>query len=147
MISNGGHYASTAGGGEGIPAPSPQDQEPMLDAWREALAQVLHSRDNDWQQQLRAMKAESMAAIAELRASAAEISSTMEAMIEKRLAQIREPTDGPRGEQGERGERGLPGQLRAVKQFVEGGVHYDGDVVMHMGSTYQARCRIFISDR
>jgi hypothetical protein len=26
-----------------------------------------------------------------------------------------------------------------VKQFVEGGVHYDGDVVMHMGSTYQAR--------
>ena len=44
MTSNGGHYASAAGGGEGIPAPSPQHQEVMLDAWREALGQVLTSR-------------------------------------------------------------------------------------------------------
>lgn len=60
MISNSGHYASAAGGGEGIPA-SPHHQEVMLDAWRKALAQVLRRRDNDWQQQLRAIKAESMA--------------------------------------------------------------------------------------
>ena len=66
MTSNGGHYASAASC-EGIPAPSPQRQEVMLDAWREALAQVLRRRDNEWQQQLRAIKAESMAAIAELR--------------------------------------------------------------------------------
>ena len=77
MIGNSGHYASAASGGEGIPAPSPQQQEVMLDAWREALAQVLRRRDNDWQQQLRAIKAESMAAIAELRATAAEIRSTI----------------------------------------------------------------------
>ena len=76
MISNSGHYASAADGSEGIPAPSPQHQEVMLDAWREALAQVLRRRDNDWQQQLRAVKAESMAAVAEMRANAAVWSTT-----------------------------------------------------------------------
>ncbi len=140
MVSNSAHYASAAGGGEGIPVPSPHDQEVMLEAWREVLGQVLCSRDNDWRRQLRALQAESKAAIADLRANAAEICGGMEKMIAERLAQIGQPADGPRGEKGERGERGLPGQLRAVKQFVEGGVHYDGDVVMHAGSTYQARC-------
>jgi hypothetical protein len=45
MNGNSGHYASAAGDGEGLPAPSPQDQELMLDAWREALGQVLASLD------------------------------------------------------------------------------------------------------
>jgi len=95
MISNGGHYASTVGGGEGIPAPSPHDQEVMLEAWREVLAQVLHTRDNEWKQQLRAIKAEHKAAVSDMRANAAEFRSTMEAMLEKRLAQIREPAARP----------------------------------------------------
>jgi hypothetical protein len=140
MITNRGHYASAAGGGEAIPAPSPQYQEVMLDAWREALAQVLRRRDNEWQQQLRAVKAESMAAVAELRASAAEIRSTMEAMIEQRLAQIRQPADGPRGVSGPRGEPGPPGKIERLYGYVEDAVHYRGDIVTHRGSTYQARC-------
>ena len=140
MINNDGHYASAARDGEGIPAPSSQDQDLMLDAWREALAQVLHSRDNEWQQQLRAMKAESMAAIAELRANAAEIRNAMEAMIEKRLAQMREPVDGPRGEPGPRGDPGPPGKIERLYGYVEGAVHYRGNLVTHGGSTYQARC-------
>jgi collagen triple helix repeat protein len=53
------------------------------------------------------------------------------------------------GEKGEQGERGLPGSdgaagapgtLSAAKRFEEGAVHYEGDVVLHLGSTYQARC-------
>jgi hypothetical protein len=140
MTSNVGHYARAAGGGEGIPAPSPQQQEVMLDAWREALAQVLRRRDNDWQQQLRAIKAESLAAIAELRANAAEFRSTMEAMIEKRLAQIREPADGRLGEPGPRGEPGPPGKMERVYGYVEDAVHYRGEIVTYRGSTYQARC-------
>jgi hypothetical protein len=140
MISNSEHYASAAGGSEGIPAPSLQQQEPMLDAWREALAQILRRRDNEWQQQLRAIKAESIAAVAEMRANAAEIRSTMEAMIEERLAQIREPADGPRGEPGPLGEPGAPGKLERVHRYVEHAVHYRGDIVTHGGSTYQARC-------
>jgi hypothetical protein len=140
MISNSGHYASANGGGEGIPAPSPHHQEVMLEAWRQALGQVLRRRDNDWQQQLRAMKAESMAAIAEMRANAAEIRSKMEAMIEKRLAQTRQPADGPRGVPGPRGEPGPPGKLERVYRYVEDAVHYRGDIVTYRGSTFQARC-------
>jgi hypothetical protein len=76
MISSGGHYASAAGGGDGIPAPSLDNQDLMLEAWREVLAEVLHTRDNEWKHRLRAIKAESMAAIAELRANAAEFHGT-----------------------------------------------------------------------
>jgi hypothetical protein len=145
MISNGKHYATAAGGGEGIPAPSPQDQDVILEAWREVLGQVLHERDNDWKQQLRAIKAESRAAIAELRANAADIRSTTEATIAERLAQIHQPADGregPRGEPGLQGEAGPPGKIESVHGYVDGAVHYRGDIVTHHGSTYQARCDI-----
>jgi len=62
---------------------------------------------------------------------------------------------GERGEQGERGEKGeagvaglpgpqgavgAPGRLSAAKAFVEGAVHYEGDVVLALGGTWQARC-------
>jgi hypothetical protein len=55
---------------------------------------------------------------------------------------------GERGERGEHGEAGLagingkdgaPGELREVKAYVEGSVHYHGDLVLHEGSTYQAK--------
>jgi hypothetical protein len=140
MASNGGYYASAAGGGEGIQAPSPQHQEAMLEAWHKVLGQILGRRDNEWRQQLRAIKAESLAAIAELRANAAEFRGAMEAMVEQRLAQIRQPGDGPRGAPGPRGEPGPPGKLERVHRYVENVVHYRGDMVMHRGSTYQARC-------
>jgi hypothetical protein len=135
-----GQYDSVTDSGEGIPAPSPEAQELLLDAWRDVLGQVLASRDSEWQQQLRAMKAESTAVMAELRANAAEIRSTMETMIETRLARIREPADGPRGEPGPHGEPGPPGKIKQVNEYVENAVHYGGDIVTHRGSTYQARC-------
>jgi Collagen triple helix repeat (20 copies) len=50
---------------------------------------------------------------------------------------------GERGERGEQGERGLigpPGELRAVKVYKIGEVHYQSDIVYHEGSTYQASC-------
>ena len=86
------------------------------------------------------MKAESTTAIAELRANAAEFRSTMEVMIEKRLAQIREPADGPRGEPGSPGVPGPPGKIERLNGYVEDAVHYRGDIITHRGSTYQARC-------
>lgn len=140
MTSDGGHYASAAGGGEGISAPVPQHQEVMLEAWHQALGQILSRRDNEWRQQLRAIKAESLAAVAEMRANAAEIRGTMEAMIEQRLAQIRQPADGARGVPGPRGEPGPPGKLERVHGYVEDAVHYRGNIVTYLGSTYQARC-------
>ena len=139
MISASEHYATAVDDGGGIPAPSPQDQDVILDAWREVLAQVLHTRDNEWKQQLRAIKAESLAAVAEMRANVAEVRSTMEAKIE-RLAQMREPADGPRGEPGHAANPVRPGKIERVYGYAEDAVHYRGDIVTHSGSTYQARC-------
>jgi len=111
MTSTDGQYATQASDGDGLPLPAPRDREVILDAWR----QVLRTRDTEWKEQLRAIKAESMAAIAELRAAAAEFRNSLEAMIAARLAQIRQPVDGkegPRGETGPRGEAGPPGTLK-----------------------------------
>ena len=47
---------------------------------------------------------------------------------------------GERGVPGERGAAGAPGRLSAAKAFVEGAVHYEGDVVLALGGTWQARC-------
>lgn len=138
MVSNVGYYAGAASNCEGIP--SPQHQEVMLEAWREALGQVLGRRDNEWKQQLRAINAESTAAVAEVRANVAEFRGKMEAMIEHRLAQLRQPADGTHGEPGPRGEPGPPGKVDQVLGYVVDAVHYRGDLVTHRGSTYQARC-------
>jgi hypothetical protein len=45
---------------------------------------------------------------------------------------------GDPGERGERGEQGPPGRLPIVKAYRAGRVHYEADVVMHGGCTYQA---------
>ncbi len=45
--------------------------------------------------------------------------------------------DGADGRQGERGPEGAAGKLPIVKAWVEG-VHYEGDVVLLGGATYQA---------
>ncbi|UGY16366.1 terminase large subunit [Bradyrhizobium septentrionale] len=47
---------------------------------------------------------------------------------------------GERGEAGPPGEKGAPGQLKTARAYEDGSVHYDGDLVLHQGSTYQARC-------
>jgi hypothetical protein len=114
----------------------------ILEAWRQVLGQVLHTRDCEWKEQLRAIKAESKAAVAELGA-AAEFRSTMERMVAERLAEIRQPIDGekgPRGEQGPCGEAGPPGKIANIQAYVEDAIHYRGDVVAHLGGTFQAKC-------
>jgi hypothetical protein len=143
MTTNSGQYATTVSDGDGLPLPPPQDQELILDAWREVLAEVLYTRDTEWKEQLRAIKAESMAAVAELRAAAAEFRSTMEAMIAGRLAQVRQPVDGkegPRGEEEPRGEAGPPGKIASAEAYVDDAIHYRGDIVVHLGGTFQAKC-------
>jgi hypothetical protein len=61
-------------------------------------------------------------------------------MVERRLAQIREPADGPSGEPGPRGEPGAPGKIERLHGYIEGAVHYRGDIVAHRGCMYQAQC-------
>jgi hypothetical protein len=47
---------------------------------------------------------------------------------------------GLRGQDGEAGKAGAPGRVSAVMLFVAGAVHYEGELVSHRGSTYQACC-------
>lgn len=44
---------------------------------------------------------------------------------------------GADGKDGERGPEGAPGKLQLVKEFAPG-VHYESEVVVHKGGTYQA---------
>jgi hypothetical protein len=49
--------------------------------------------------------------------------------------------DGARGERGERGEQGIEGprgKLPIVKEWSDGAVYYESDVVVRAGGTYQA---------
>jgi hypothetical protein len=142
MIDNSEHYATAVDDGDEIPAPSQQDQELILDAWREVLAQTLHTRDSEWKEHLRTIRAEGLAAVAELRAAVIEFRSTMEGMVAERLAQIRQPIDGkegPRGDQGQKGDKGDPGKLPQVRAWIEDDISYEGDVVFCDGGTWQAR--------
>jgi hypothetical protein len=139
MTSTSGQYATAVSDGDGLPLPPPQDQELILDAWREVLAQVLYTRDYEWKEQLRAIKAESMTAIAELRAAAAEFRSMIEATVTERLAQIRQPVDGKEGPRGEKGDKGDPGELPMARACVHGEISYAGDVVTCDGGTWQAK--------
>src|SRR5262245_28596997 len=115
MNSNNGHYARAAGDGEGIPLPSPHNQEVILDAWREALGEVLALRDREWKEKMRLMQAECMAVVAEFRAAAAEFRSSMEAMVAERLGQLRQPADGREGPRGDPGPPGSAGKLNGVR--------------------------------
>jgi hypothetical protein len=143
MTSTNGQNGTQASDGEGLQLPSPEHQDLLLDAWREALGQALYLRDNEWKQQLGGVTAECRATVAELRASVAEICSKMEKTISERLAQIREPADGkegPPGEPGPRGEAGPPGMIEGVRAYVQDAVNHKGDIVVREGSTYLARC-------
>jgi hypothetical protein len=140
--SNCEHSAGAADDSGGLPVPSAEDQEMLLDVWREALAQVLADRNGEWEQTVRSTRAESRAAIAELRATSADMRSEIRDDIERRLsekmAQIRQPADGAPGP---RGEPGPAGRLPSVMPYVAGKVYYTGDVVAFEGGTFQALVR------
>jgi hypothetical protein len=56
------------------------------------------------------------------------------------FAKLQISEKGPRGEQGPRGEAGPAGGIASAQAYVEDAIHYRGDVVVHLGGTYQAKC-------
>jgi Collagen triple helix repeat (20 copies) len=178
--------------------------ETLLEAWREALAEVLEAERSSWQRERALIEAQAAATISGLRAEVAALRGDVLERVSARLAELKDgapgvpgpvgppgvagesiagppgppgemgPTGlsvkgeagapgqdgapgvpgpvGPPGEPGLRGEPGeagapgapgvagkdgAPGKLPRVRQWAEG-VWYEGDVVRHCGSTFQA---------
>jgi hypothetical protein len=108
------------------------DSRVILDAWREVLAEVLHTRDTEWKQQRGRLGPRAWRRLPNCGPPPPEFRDTMEAMIAEHLAQIRRPVDGkegPRSEQGPFGEAGPPGKIASVQAYVEDAIRYRGVVV------------------
>jgi hypothetical protein len=140
----------------------------LLEAWREALGEVLDTERRQWQRERALIEAQAQASIAELRAGVAELRGEVARMVADRLSAVRDgdpgaPGDqgppgtagapgppgecgatGPQGPAGAPGEPGLPGPkgepgtLPAAREWAPDAVHYAGVVVTHGGGTYQA---------
>src|SRR3954451_20664338 len=85
-------------------APPPASAaEDLLDAWREALGEVLHQERRQWERERKLIEAQAHSVIAGLRAEVAELRSTTMDSINARLADVKRGEQGARGAQGERG--------------------------------------------
>jgi hypothetical protein len=119
----------------------------LLDGWADALGQILAAERREWQR-------ERDIAIAEVRAEAAGQILALRDAFEALRASLQPGPPGPPGESitgppgpasevpgppGEPGPAGPPGKLPLVRAWADG-VHYEGMVVTHNGSTWQARC-------
>ena len=102
--------------------PPPREQGGILiDAWREALAEVLEEQRRAWERERELIESQARTAIAELRAEIVTLSNQIRTAVDVRLTGLRDGVNGapgvdgargetgPQGERGERGEPGLPG--------------------------------------
>jgi len=84
---------------------------------REALAEVIARKEQEWRRALDLVRAEASAVVAEARASVAasraemlELRSTIERMTAERLATLKDGEPGRPGDKGEPGPEGKPGE-------------------------------------
>lgn len=105
-----------------LPPPPGMDGEVLLDAWREALGEVLATERAQWERtrasEIALITAQARGELAQMRADFLALQDQMRVMVETRLATVRDGRDGKdgapgpqgrQGDQGERGYRGLPG--------------------------------------
>ena len=94
-----------------LPVPIGSDAaDCLLEAWREALAEVLDTERRQWQRERMLIEAQAQATIAELRADLAELRSDILQLVTDRLAAVRDGSDGALGEPGPAGPQGAPGE-------------------------------------
>jgi hypothetical protein len=108
------------------------DLEEKID---ERLAQIKDGKDGEpgKDADIEPLREEIMQAYAALKADAEE-------QVKAALSTVRNGKDGKDGKDGERGSEGQPGKdgkLPIAREWTNR-VHYEGDVVRHNGSTYQA---------
>lgn len=111
--------------GGGLPPPaSEEDQDFLIDVWKQVLMEVLAMKQDEWELALRTIKAEALATSAEMRACVGDVRTSMEHMIEERLGRLRTLTDEKNGPR--------------VHPYIPDKIHYEGELVAHNGSCYQA---------
>ena len=94
-----------------MPAPTGSDAaDCLLDAWREALGEVLDTERRQWQRERMLIEAQAQATIAEVRAACAERLAALERQVTDRLATVRDGADGEPGPTGPQGATGAPGE-------------------------------------
>jgi hypothetical protein len=103
---------------------------PLLDALREAGAQILAEEKHRWTRELALVEAQTAKSLAEARAELAELKSTLERAVAERLSTLRDGAPGPKG------EPGRDGCMRTVTDWSDG-VHYEGDLVVRDGALWQ----------
>jgi hypothetical protein len=105
--------------------------EVLPDALHEALGQILAEERRQWRRERALIESEAKAVISDLRATISELAGEIRQKSMERKS-------GVPGVAGPPGPPGLPGKLPIAKKFEADKVHYEGDVVIHNGSTYQA---------
>jgi hypothetical protein len=109
--------------------PCEDDREFLVECWKECLVKMLADVEETkrrWQDASQTVKAESLAAVADARAAFNDALIKLEKMIEERLDRLRQLIDEKNGPR--------------VQPYAEDKVHYEGQLVAHEGSTYQALC-------
>src|ERR1700750_2457418 len=109
--------------------PQESDREYLLELWKQCLVEMIADVEETkrrWNDASQTVRAESLAAVADARAAFSEALIKLEHAIEERLGRLRQLVDEKNGPR--------------VHPFVEDKVNYQGDLVTHEGSTYQALC-------
>ena len=90
-----------------LPPLDEYDGEPLLDAWRQTLAEVLVHHQKTWERERTLIQAEAAKTIAEFRAEMLEMRATMAQIVSDRIATLK---DGKDGLDGDDGADGAPGE-------------------------------------
>jgi hypothetical protein len=109
--------------------PCEDDREFLVECWKQCLAEMMadvEEAKRRWKDASQTVNAESLAAVAEARAAFSDMLIKLERAIEERLGRLRKLIDEKNGPR--------------VHPYVEDKVHYEGELVTHEGSTYQALC-------
>ena len=95
-----------------IAPPKSDAAETLLEAWKDALAEVLadvlESERRIWQRERALIEAQAQSTIATLQAAVATLRVELSDMVRARIAELKD------GEPGVPGERGLPGEVGPV---------------------------------